>query len=106
MNDQQQDQTMNNEARVADAAASGIPPMTAVESSQMSQIGYHPSSKRAFIRFHSRTPGKNGSLYSYDNVSQEQYDAFAAAESKGRWFDQNLKHATEAHPYRRVAEHD
>lgn len=98
MEDQSQKATSINARDIS------IPPMDRVESSQLSAIGYVPATQNLFIRFNSKTEGKLGSLYRYDNVTQEQYDAFVAAESKGSWFGANIKHAKEAHPYLRVIE--
>lgn len=76
--------------------------MTKVVSSQLEEIGYDAENQRLFIRF--KGHGRPGSLYSYENFTQAQYDAFVAAESKGRWFGQNLKDKKAEHPYKRVVE--
>lgn len=82
----------------------GVIKMHKVDSSQMAEIGYDADAQQALIRFHSKTEGKPGSLYRYNNVSPEMFDEFANSESKGRWFGQNLKNAVEKHPYTRVDE--
>lgn len=77
--------------------------MTKVESSQIAEIGYDAENNRLSIRFKSWST-KPGSLYTYENVTQEQYDAFAAAPSKGRWFGENLKEKAADHPYKKINE--
>ncbi len=77
-----------------------------VESSQISQLGYSPATKRLAIRFkrHGKNADQPGSLYHYENVSQEQYDAFTTAESLGTHFGKHFKSAVDAHPYTKIPE--
>lgn len=79
-----------------------------VDSSQIHSIGYDPETQTLAIRFtrgfrENRGPG---SLYHYSNVTQEDYDAFLAAESKGKHFGQNIKPFQDKYPYTKIVEAD
>jgi hypothetical protein len=56
----------------------GIPDLTPVKSSNIQSMGHDGS--RLFVRF------KNGTLYSYEGVSQDAYKAGLEADSVGKWF--------------------
>ena len=76
----------------------GPVPMYPVDSSNIAFIGYRHSDKSLWVKF------KSGAVYQYDNVTPEQWTAFHAAESKGRWFDVNIKKPVKAdgspaHPF-------
>lgn len=58
-------------------------PTTAVESSQIAEIG-HDGSTLA-IKF------KSGGLYHYPDVTVEQFEAFQKAESLGKHFGANIR---------------
>lgn len=68
-------------------------PLTAVESTRLRSIGYRPETNTLAISF------QPGVVYHYANVTPEQYAEFQAAESKGKWFGENLQHARVAHPF-------
>lgn len=56
-----------------------------VDSSNLESIGYDPDSAVLTIKF------KNGgSTYEYYDVPQYEYDALMAAESKGKYANQNI----------------
>lgn len=79
-----------------------------VDSSQIHSIGYAPETQTLAIRF-TRGYGANrgpGSLYHYQNVTQEDYDAFLAAESKGKHFGQHIKPFKDKFPYEKIVEAD
>lgn len=62
-----------------------VPPMTAMRSNSISDVGY--DGKQLFVRF------KHGSLYRYPGVSLEQYKALRNAESVGHHLQtQILRH--------------
>lgn len=61
-----------------------IPDLNAVESSNISHIGYEPSAQNLFVRF------KSGGLYKYHDVPPVAHDAFMEAESKGKHFSKNF----------------
>jgi len=63
--------------------------MAAVDSSQLESIGRDPETSKCHIRFKSKKG--TGSLYEYDNVTQEEVDAIINAESLGRVFAATLK---------------
>jgi hypothetical protein len=56
-----------------------------VASSALHSIGYDAAKKTLHIRFAS-----GGATYEYPDISQAQYDALMAAESKGSHFRQHI----------------
>jgi hypothetical protein len=62
-------------------------PMTAVESNQVAAIGYDAARKTLQATF-TRGPGH---VYQYPNVEPAVYQAFMAAESKGKYFGEHIK---------------
>ena len=62
-------------------------PLTAVESNQVSAIGYDAASGTMAVTF-SRGPGH---VYHYPNVSPELHQQFLEAESIGSFFGQHIK---------------
>ena len=79
-----------------------------VVSSQIHAIGYDPETQNLAVRF-TRGYGEKrgpGSLYHYANVTQEDYDAFLAAESKGKHFGQHIKPFADKYPYQKIVESD
>lgn len=56
-----------------------------VASSNISAIGYDPSSETLEVEFNS------GAVYQYTGVSQGEYDGFIGADSKGKYFAANIK---------------
>jgi len=75
--------------------------MTPVDSSQIHSIGHDAASNTLAIRFKSYK-GEPSSLYHYDNFTADDFAAFKDAESIGRHFGQNIKNATEKHPFQKV----
>jgi hypothetical protein len=63
--------------------------LTPVESSQIAAIGFDATTKTLAIQF--KKKAGPGSVYHYDNVPADVYQAFVAAESKGRFFGANIK---------------
>lgn len=59
--------------------------MKPVESSQVKAVGYDPAASELFIEF------TRGAVYVYRGVPRDVYDRFLAAESKGRFFSQEIK---------------
>lgn len=55
-----------------------------VESSMMSHIGYDAATKTLTILFQS------GKRYDYDSVEQTVFDDFLQADSKGRFFNEEI----------------
>jgi len=72
-----------------------------VESRQLHAIGYDPETQTLAIRFKS-WKGEPTSLYHYSNVSQADYDALMAAESKGGHFNAHIKAFPDRYPYQRI----
>jgi len=64
------------------------------DSSQIAGFGYTPATQQLTIKFK-----HGGSVYDYQNVPQAVFDGLNAAESKGRYFGQNIRHAP--YPYKR-----
>ena len=60
-------------------------PLQRVESSALHSIGYDADTKTLHVRFHS-----GGATYEYADISQAQYDALMAAESKGGHFRRHI----------------
>lgn len=56
-------------------------------STAISDIAYNSALGRLTITFNT------GRRYDYFNVSAQRYQAFCNAESKGRYFNQNIRHA-------------
>ena len=59
--------------------------MRTVPSSVIESIDYDTASARLFVAFN------GGRIYSYDDVPAAAYEAFVAAESKGRFFNAEIK---------------
>lgn len=74
-------------------------PMTSVESSQIAAIGHDPETNTLAVQF----KGKNGpgAVYHYRNFPARKFDAFMAAESKGKFFGENVRGKAE-HEYEKV----
>lgn len=66
---------------------------SAVGSSNISEIGYDPSSETLEVMF------TNGSVYQYYNVGQALFDQMMQAPSKGQFLNTYIKNA---YPYSRV----
>lgn len=58
---------------------------TAVESSNIDEIGYDKASSTLIVKFH------HGGIYSYDSVPEKIYKDFLASQSKGKFFISNVK---------------
>ena len=71
-------------------------PLTPCDSRQLATHGYDQDTKTLAIQFKQ----KNGTThpYHYQNVSQDQYDAFCKAESLGHHFNTTFKN-NPAHPF-------
>lgn len=74
--------------------------MQPVTSSQIAAIGHHPETNTMAIQFPSKTG--SGSLYHYDNVTPEQFEAFKSAPSVGSHFIKQIKPHVDKHPYRKI----
>jgi len=61
--------------------------MIKVESSNLESVGYEDSQNELYVEF------KHGGTYKYLNVDKGIYDNLLIAESKGKFFDQNIKKA-------------
>jgi len=62
-----------------------------VESSLIEAIGYDPEYGDLYIKFHS------GTTYMYENVETEVFEDFKKAESKGKYFQANIKDEYDYH---------
>jgi hypothetical protein len=56
-----------------------------VKSSSLLEIGYDPTEQKLEVKFQS------GRVYQYFGVPRASYEAFMAAESKGRFFNDLIK---------------
>lgn len=61
-------------------------PMQPVESSQIASAGFDAGTQTLALQFKS-----GGPVYHYSGFTQEQYDAFLKAESKGKHFGAHIK---------------
>ncbi|WP_454691169.1 KTSC domain-containing protein [Achromobacter aloeverae] len=77
--------------------------MQPVDSSQIAEIGHDPKTNTLAIRFRSKKTAP-GSLYHYDNVDAEAFQAFAGAESIGSHFYKHIKPHPDRFPYKKVDE--
>ncbi|WP_214464552.1 KTSC domain-containing protein [Levilactobacillus brevis] len=66
--------------------------LISVVSSDLSAVGYEPSTQQLEIVFHS------GGVYLYSGVSPSEYQGLMSAGSKGRYFHAFIKR----HPYTRI----
>ncbi len=74
-------------------------PLTPCDSLQLASHGYDAASKTLAIQFKQRDSVTHP--YHYENVSQEQYDALCAAESKGHHFNTTFKNNPK-HPFTKM----
>jgi len=56
-----------------------------VYSSNLSSVGYDPSSQTLEVKFN------HGGIYQYFNVPESVYNGLMNANSKGQYFDRNVK---------------
>ena len=70
-----------------------LPRLLPVESSSIDAVGYAPASKRLYVRF------RSGYTYVYGEVAKSVFDDLLAADSKGRFLNQEIKGA---YDYRRL----
>ena len=75
-----------------------------MQSSQIHSIGYDPATSTLVIQFPRKGDSgpEPGSKYSYSKFTQEDFDAFMAAESKGSHFIKNIKPAADKYPYQKL----
>lgn len=59
--------------------------MESVQSSTISAVGYSEADNVMTVAF------KNGSTYTYQGVPQKTYQAFLDSESKGKYFNRNIR---------------
>ena len=74
--------------------ADELPTIRRIESSSVDAVGYDPDSGKLYVRFVG--PGR---AYAYYGVPTSVYDAFMAADSKGRFVNTHIKGRYE---YRRL----
>jgi hypothetical protein len=66
--------------------------MQSVDSTCFSEVGYDPDGEILYVRFLD-----SGSLYSYQPVSQDEYDDFMQADSLGSYYNDYIKGQYECH---------
>lgn len=66
--------------------------MQGVDSTCFSEIGYDADQELLLVRFRD-----SGSLYSYEPISQEEYDSFIGANSLGKYYNSYIKGNYECH---------
>ena len=72
-----------------------------VESSQIHSSGHHPESNTLAIRFKDYK-GEASSLYHYQNVTPEDFEAFRTADSIGAHFGKHIKPFADKYPYKKI----
>ncbi|WP_175682671.1 KTSC domain-containing protein [Burkholderia cenocepacia] len=77
-------------------------PVQEVESSQIHAIGHDPATNTLAIRFKSRASGAPTSLYHFQNVTTEDFEAFRDADSIGSHFGKYIKPYDKKYPYTRI----
>ena len=66
--------------------ADQLPTIRQIESSSVEAVGYDPDSGKLYVRFKG-----SGRAYVYFGVPASVYDAFMAADSKGRFVNAHVK---------------
>ena len=56
-----------------------------VESSNLRSVGYDPATRTLEVEF------RNGTVYQYSGVEQEDFDRFMASSSKGKFLNESIK---------------
>lgn len=79
----------------------------AVESSQISHLGYEPEAEYPLgVKFHpskkQQAAGQPGSVYEYANVGASLFAAFVAADSVEKFFEAHIKAYPDQFPYRKA----
>lgn len=59
--------------------------MITVESSNIASVGYEDKDKTLYVRF------KSGKIYSYDQVERALFEKLLKADSKGKFFNKEIK---------------
>lgn len=76
---------------------------TNVESSQIHSVGYDPETLILEVAFRTKSPDQV-SVYQYDDVSEDVYDAFMASSSKGKFLHAHIKNG--GYPFRKIGTED
>lgn len=74
-----------------------MPKMQQVESSNIASVGYDGVARRLVVTF------TNGNTYAYEAVDRDVHRAFLAADSKGKFFAQQVRYR---YKFARVADLD
>lgn len=69
------------------------PQLSSVDSSSIAAIGYDAMQRALWVQF------VTGRTYRYHDVGQATYEEFMAAESKGRYFNREIR---DTYPFTRV----
>ena len=73
--------------------------LTPINSSNIHSVGYDLDTRTMRVRFRDRTDRhgavKPGGIYEHQDVPQEAFDAFMAAESKGAHYAQHIRRTGE-----------
>ena len=75
----------------------------AVDSSQISEVGYDVETSTLGIRFKSWKADKPQSEYHYIDVPQDVHAAMLTAKSVGKYFTENIKPFADKYPFTKVA---
>jgi hypothetical protein len=73
------------------------------KSSRITRIGYDAKNETLSVTFKDhRNPESIGIEYHYSGVPQQVYDEFVAAESKGKFFEANVRKHEPPYPYKKI----
>jgi hypothetical protein len=73
-----------------------------VSSSQIYAIGHDPDTSTLAIQFKDWKRKTGGSIYHYENFSEEKFQEFKNAASIGIFFKENIKSKVDEHPYTKI----
>ena len=78
-----------------------IIPLMPCESSQIHSHGHDAATNTLALRFKNKG-GPGQFVYYYSNYTADDYAAFLAAESKGKYFGAHIKDKTDKYPFTKI----
>lgn len=81
--------------------------MVPVESSQIKSIGYDTATCTLYVEFKNwKAPTAGGSVYQYDGIVPQMHECLMRAESKGKYFGQQIKQYPEKFPFKKIRDNE